>query len=416
MSHAAWHPTGTFVLTAHVDGSLVFWDPKDGRVVAARSIYQTRIDQPTSRSEAPRPVAPFTKVSWCCKENPDDTGLLIAGGHARDDFENGLTFIELGPTPVYATSSWDILTNHFEGKRRLTLQTPPGAEVLDFCLIPRSSPHFTGAQDPIAILTMLSSGELVTMSFPSGFPISPTNMLHPSLSFVHPFVQKISVSTLNRDRWLGMIEKRNQGEPILRGGAGASRRRRWYDWRNIIQVAHADSTIRIWDVGYDDEIENSAQLQVDIARALNRYEDIDITALDMAEMTGEFAAGTKAGEAIIYRWGGNKLFGRDEPQTATSNPGGITDISSRGEPSLKEGLQPFILYEMMQGPITTISVSNVGFVAVGSEDVQGCEACHLVSPWSDHSRKERSPRQAPGRPAPISCGPRHAKIISACCR
>ncbi|KAK0611549.1 lethal giant larvae like, C-terminal-domain-containing protein [Immersiella caudata] len=367
LTHAIWHPTGTFVMTAHVDGSLVFWDPKEGRVIAARSIYETKINEPTSKATPPRAIVPFTKISWCCKENPDDTGLLIAGGHARDDGDNGLTFLELGVTPVYATSSWDILANHFEGKRRITLETPPGAEVRDFCLIPRTSPHFAGAQDPIAIVTMLSSGELVTMSFPSGYPISPTNMFPPSLTFVHPFVQKISVSTLNRDRWLGMIEKRNQGEPILKGGAEAARRRRWYDWRNIVQVAHADSTVRIWDAGYDDEIENPSQLQVDIARALSRYENVEITALNMAEMTGEFVAGTSAGEVVVYRWGGNKFFGRDEPGSANSNPGGITDISSRTEPSLKEGLQPFVLYEMMQGPITALSVSNVGFVGVGSE-------------------------------------------------
>lgn len=368
VTHAVWHPTGTFVMTAHVDGSMVFWDPKDGRVVAARSLYKTRVNEPggavAARADT---VVPFTKISWCCKENPDDTAILVAGGHKHDDLDNGLTFIELGPTPVYATSSWEVLTNHFEGKRRITLQTPPGAEVADFCLIPRESPHFSGAQDPIAILTMLSSGELVTMSFPSGYPISPTNMLHPSLTFVSPYVQKMAVTTLNRDRWLGMVEKRDRGEPILRGGAEVTKRRRWYDWRNVVQVAHADGTVRIWDVGYDDEVENPALLQVDVARALNRYDSVEITALDMADTTGEFAAGTRSGEVVVYRWGGNKFFGRDEAQPTKSNPGGLTDVASRAEPSLKEGLQPFMLYEMMQGPIKVVSVSNVGFVGVGSE-------------------------------------------------
>ncbi|KAK3321597.1 lethal giant larvae like, C-terminal-domain-containing protein [Apodospora peruviana] len=367
LTHALWHPTGTFVLTAHEDGSLVFWDAKDGRLVAARSIYDTRINEPTSKTGQSTPVAPFTKVVWCCKENPDDTALLIAGGQALDDPQAGLTFIELGQTPIYATSSWDILAAHFEGRRRLSLQIPPGVHVVDFCLIPRFSPHFAGAQDPIAVLATLSSGELITLSFPSGFPITPTNMLHPSLSFVQPFVTRVAVSTLDRGRWLGMTEKRNQGALILKGGAEAPKRRKRYEGRNIIQVAHADSTIRIWDLGHGDEIENPTQLQVDIARAVDRYEDVEVTAMDMAETTGEFAAGTIAGEVVVYRWGGNKFFGRDEVKPLDSNPGGLTDISSRAEPSLKEGLQPFVLYEMMQGPVSVVSVSDVGFVAAGSE-------------------------------------------------
>jgi hypothetical protein len=365
---AVWHPTGTFVLTAHEDGSLVFWDPKDGRVVATRSVYNTRVNEVGGKGVKPRPVVPFGRIAWCCKQNPDDTALLIAGGQAVDEEQKGLTFLELGPTPIYATSSWEVLTNHFEGKRRLTLPIPPGAEVADYCLVPRSSPFFDGAQDPIAVLVLLTSGEVITMTVPSGYPISPTNVLHPSLSFVHPFVQKIAVSTVPRERWLAMTETRNQGEPILMGGAPAAKRRRaGWDFRNIIQVAHADSTIRIWDVGYDDDIENPMQLQVDIARALDRFEDVSVTALGMADATGEFAAGTRTGEVVIYRWGTNRNYGRDAAKPLDPNPGGLTDISSRSEPSLKEGLQPFALYEMMQGPVSVVTVSDVGFVAVGSE-------------------------------------------------
>ncbi|KAK4242910.1 lethal giant larvae like, C-terminal-domain-containing protein [Achaetomium macrosporum] len=368
---ALWHPSGTFVLTAHEDGSLVFWDPKDGRVVAARSVYHTRVNEVggKKKGEKPTPRAPFGRIAWCCKQNSsDDTALLIAGGQALDEQDKGLTFLELGPTPIYATSSWEVLTNHFEGKRRLTLPIPPGAEVADFCLIPRSSPFFDGAQDPIAVLVLLTSGEVLTMSFPSGYPISPTNMLHPSMSFVHPFVQKIAVSTMPREKWLGLVETRDQGDPILMGGAPAAKRRRaGCDFRNIIQVAHADSTIRIWDVGFNDDIENPGQLQADVARALDRFEDVSVTALAMADATGELAAGTRTGEVVIYRWGINRNYGRDATKPIDPNPGGLSDISSRSSPSLKEGLQPFVLYEMMQGPVSVVTVSDVGFVAVGSE-------------------------------------------------
>ncbi|KAI6343157.1 hypothetical protein MCOR30_001597 [Pyricularia oryzae] len=365
---AVWHPTGTFVLTAHDDGSLVFWDAKDGRMIAARSLSEINVDQPTA--EPPRPVLlePFTHIAWCCKNDPDDTGLLIAGGLPVGSTEKGLTFLELGPTPIYATSSWEVLSNHFKGKRQHLLRAPLGADITEFYLLPRSSPHFAGAQDPIAVIALLNSGEMITMSFPSGYPISPTNQLHPSLTFVHPFVMKVAVTTVSRERWLGMIEVRNQGEPLLKGGALARRLRRRHDSRNIIQVAHADGTVRLWDVGHGDDIENAGMLQVDVARSTGRYEDLEITALSMASHTGEFAAGTKTGEVAIYRWGTNKHFQHDSETDIKSNPGGLTDISIRSEPSLREGLQPLILYEMMQGPITALQVSNVGFVAVGSEN------------------------------------------------
>ncbi|POS78907.1 hypothetical protein DHEL01_v202701 [Diaporthe helianthi] len=365
--HAAWHPTGTFILTAHDDGSLVFWDPKDGRVVMARSLYDMSVDQVTSTPPPQRLLQPFIKISWCCKENPDDTALLIAGGQATDEPQKGFTFLELGQTPVYATSSWQALGDHFKAKRQQTLPIPPGTDVTTYCLIPRSSPHFAGAQDPLAILATLSSGELITMSFPSGYPISPTNQLHPSLSFVHPFVTKVAVSTLDRGRWLGMTEKRSKGEELVKGGAEAPKPRRRYEGRNIIQVAHADSTVRLWDLGHADEMENPTQLQVDISRALGRFENVDVSAMHLAPTTGDFAAGTTSGDVVIYRWGGNPRFGQEDTNQLESNPGGLIDISSRTEPSLKEGLQPYVMYEAGQGPVTAVCVSDVGFVAVGSE-------------------------------------------------
>jgi syntaxin-binding protein 5 len=371
LTDAFWHPTGTFVGTAHEDGSIVFWDPKDGRILMARTIQDTQVDLPGKRTSGPPKTFsvkdPYAKIAWCAKQNPDDTGLLIAGGLSVNSLEKGLTFLDLGPTPVYATSSWQILSDHFKGKRQNLLAMPPGAEIVDFCLIPRQSPHFAGAQDPIAVIALLSSGELITLSFPSGHPISPTNQLHPSLTFVHPFVVSAAVTNVNRTRWLGMVENRSQGPPILQGGALASKSLRKYDDRTIIQTAHGDGTVRIWDAGSNDKLENSALLQVDVARALGRFNNIDITVVSMAGATGEFAVGTKSGEVVIYRWGPNRLFGGEPPMPTPVQPGSIDNIMDRAEPGLKEGLQPFVLYNMAKGPITALQMSDVGFVAVGSE-------------------------------------------------
>lgn len=373
LTQVFWHPTGTFIGGAYDDSTLVFWDPNDTRVIMARTLTDTNVNKPgtktTTFGNTPGTFAlkePFSKVVWCAKDNPDDTGLLIAGGMTSTLPEKGLTFLELGPTPVYATSSWQVLSNHFEGRKSQFLPTPPGAEVVDYCLIPRASPHFAGAQDPIAILALLNSGELITMSFPSGHPISPTNQLPPSVSFVHPYVTFIAVSAVERVRWLGMKENRQQGPKLLKGGAPEVRPRRRYEGRNIVQMAHGDGTVRIWDAGYMDELENDFTLQVDVARALDQFDEVNITSLSMGSSTGELAVGTSSGDVVVYRWSGNKSFGRDGLAVQTV-AGGLTDISSRAEPTLKEGLQPFVQYNMAQGPISVVKLSEVGFVGIGSE-------------------------------------------------
>ncbi|KFA48034.1 hypothetical protein S40293_02627 [Stachybotrys chartarum IBT 40293] len=395
LTHAVWHPTGTFVATVHDDGSLVLWDYLKEVVILARTLADYNIDQPAPRSPSPKLIEPYSGIAWCCKENCEDTGLLIAGGSSPGDSSSGLTFIELGLTPMYATSSYQVLADYFRGKRQMSLPLPQGAQVSEFILIPRTSPHFAGAQDPVAIMALLASGELITMSFPSGYPISPTNQLHPSTFFVHPFITKVNVSPLERSRWLTMIEKRNQGEPLLKGGAEGPRPRKRFEERTIIMAAHADSTIRIWDSGHADEIENGSQLQVDIARTLDRYDDIEITTMNMASSTGELVVGTRTGEAMVFRWGTNRFYGKDKSVQLDPNPKGLTDVSSRAEPALREGLNPVVLYEMMQGPITAAQISNVGFVALGSElgfltilDLRG-PAIIYQAPMTDFAKQEK---------------------------
>jgi hypothetical protein len=395
LTHAVWHPSGTFVLTAHDEGSLVLWDPKEAKLVMARTLTALNVESPDAAPVPPSFTEPYTKIAWCCKENCDDSGLLVGGGQTADTNPKNLTFIELGVTPVYATASWQVLANYFGGKREITLPLPPNSQAGDFLLIPRSSPHFGGAQDPLAVICLLSSGELITMSFPSGFPISPTNQLHPSTFFVHPFITKANVSSLERPRWLSMMEKREQGTPLLTGGAEGPRPRKRFEERTIIQAAQADSTIRIWDSGHADEIENGSPIQVDVARALDRYDDVEITCMSMGSNTGEFVVGTRTGEAIVYRWGKNRYFGQEKPPPIEPNPKGLSDISARSEPNLREGLQPFVLYEMVMGPITAVKISNVGFVAVGSElgfltliDLRGPQIVY-EAPMTDFARQEK---------------------------
>jgi syntaxin-binding protein 5 len=378
LTQALWHPTGTFILTGHEDSSMVVWDPKDGRVIMARTLQDSNVNMPGANvgnyGATPGTFSlkePLFRIAWCAKQNPEDTGLLIAGGAPTTLLTKGLTFLEFGLTPNYATSSWQILSDHFASpKRQRIFPTPPSAEVIDFCLIPRSSPYYAGAHDPVAVLGLLSSGEIVTLSFPSGQPISPTNNLHISLSLVHPFAHHIDLAAIKRERWLGMSEKRDQFTQLVVGGAEATYPLKRHQNRDIVQTAHADGTIRLWDAGHGDEIENEDVLQVDISQALRRLDNVEVTHMSMSGATGELAAGLGSGETVVFRWGRNPNFGRDVGNLQLNAGGraeGLMDIRDRADPALKEGLLPLTVLAGKNGAVSAIKLSDVGFLAVGYE-------------------------------------------------
>ena len=383
----------------------------------ARTMQAANVDQPGAPSGSTVTASgtlavkePLFRIAWCSKENPDDTGILIAGGIPTTSLEKGLTFLDLGPAPVYATSSWQSLSQYFDRpKRQHTLRTPPTAEVVDFCIVPRKSPHYAGSHDPIALIALLASGELVTLSFPSGHPITPTNQLHVSLTFVHPFVNLFSLAYIERSRWLGMLESRQRGPLILRGGAGAKYTTKRFAHRNILQAAHADGTIRVWDAGHGDDIENQNVLQVDVARAVGRAHDVDIAVMSMSGATGELAVGLKTGEVAIFRWSRNLNAGKEVPH-APGRSFGLEQIIDRAEPTVKEGLLPLTLLDQQQGPVTALKTSDVGFVAAGFEggsiavvDLRGPAVIYeeSLSNFSGHSKRgsfRKSDSQFHGRP------------------
>ncbi|GMG30070.1 unnamed protein product [Aspergillus oryzae var. brunneus] len=417
LTKAVWHPNGIFVLTVHDDNSLVLWDSKDGRKIAARSITTPNIDQPGASRERPLSAGsavglrdPITHIAWCVKGNGDDSGLLIAGGKPKAEANKGLTFIDLGPTPNYQTSSWAMISNYFESPKQITdLSTPPGAEVVDFCLIPRASPYYAGGHDPIALIAVLSSGELITLSFPSGHPITPTNMIHPSLSFVHPFVNKMTLTPVDRSAWLGLRERRSQGPKFLLGGAEGKKVLKRFEDRNVITTAHADGTIRLWDVGHDDEIENGDVIQVDLARAVGRVSNVEVTEMALSGSTGELSVGLRSGEVVIFRWGSNGSFGHEEPAGANEGPGKLTKVAHRTDPGLKQGLLPLTLLDMQQGSVTALKHSQVGFVAAGFEggslviiDLRGPAVIHTarLSELTKPSKRSSFLRHRPSDDAP----------------
>ena len=374
LSQAIWHPGGTFILTGHEDSSMVFWDVRTCKIICARTLQDSDVHL-VGASTGTVGVSPGTfslkeplfRIAWCAKTNPEDTALLIAGGAPTSVSTKGLTYLDFGPTPVYATSSWQILADYFNApKRQRILPTPPQAEVIDFCLLPEASPHNAGAHEALAVIALLSSGETVTLAVPSGHPISPTNHLHLSVSFVHPFIDTVNVTQVERTKWLGMVEHRQDGPPLLNGGAEMHHPLKRFASRNIMQAAHGDGTVRLWDIGHADEIENPDVIQVDVAMALGRSDHVDVTKMSMSGVTGEFVVGLATGEVVVFRWGGNKHFNQTPPESPERSPG-LRSIADRADPNLREGLLPLTILDPQQGPVTAVTMSDVGFVAVGFE-------------------------------------------------
>ena len=173
------------------------------------------------------------------------------------------------------------------------------------------------------------------------------------------------LTPVDRTVWLGLRERRSQGPRFAMGGVEAKNPLKRFENRNVISTAHADGTVRVWDCGHDDEIENGDVVQVDLARAIGRVGNIEVTEMSLASGTGEMSIGLRTGELAVFRWGNNPSYGCEESPGANEGPGKLTPITKRTDPGLKTGMLPLTLLNMQQGPVTALKHGQVGFVAAG---------------------------------------------------
>ncbi|EPS44716.1 hypothetical protein H072_1302 [Dactylellina haptotyla CBS 200.50] len=397
LSHAIFNPAGSTILTTHDDGCLAFWSSSDGRLLTARTVQDLDVHLPGT--PAPRMPAtggnfsmrePFQRVAWCCTQNIDETSILVAGGGSVGMPAKGISVIEFAKAPNYTTSSWKQIVEHLSTpKRQRFLPSPQNIDTIDFCLIPRSSPYFAGAHDPVAAVVLFTNGDIAALRLPDGSMVSPASMFHVSLGLIQPKVISMDTFTISRQKWLGMVVSRDKPDPYLKGGAEGKRSSRRNLDRNIAYTMHKESIIRLWDIGHNDEIELKDSIEIDLSSAVSRP-NIKITAISAASATAEMAVGLESGELVIYRWGRNKSY-HSLGGPPSANDGGyggfgggfggfgdfgkggfdsgpqIKDISSQADPSVKEGLLPLFLLEGA-ATVTSVAVSDVGFVAVGYDD------------------------------------------------
>jgi syntaxin-binding protein 5 len=373
LTHLAWHPNGTYILTAHEDGCLAFWDAKtEASPVHVRTVDATHVNIPRGTYTHPSDTYtirdPIVQVAWCSATDPDDTSLVVIGGHLSNLHQKGLTYFDFGPSPT--TLVGDYMANYFASPRKQRL-LPTSSDPISCLILPSSSPFYNGTHEPLILLSILETGDLSAFSMPDCQPLAVAKTLPPAIAFISPPATRFSIIPVPQQKWLTFIGRHNahKNRNILLGGAPTRRPLRRMTVRNVMLSAHADGVIRIWDVSHG-EVEANESFEVDVAGIIHAFQpetSVDIVAVDMAAMTGELCVGIYSGEVCIWRFGRRN---RDEEFV-----GEMGEMSLEGNKivqstrhlhfNVSEGFLPLCMVNPQRGAPVLVKMSEVGFIAIG---------------------------------------------------
>lgn len=234
----AWRPDGQGVVVGYDDGCLAFFDLKVERPVLARTIHEVNVNIPGVKPLVERTTAQFVpiyQITWCLNSNKEDTTLIVAGGTSSIDMY-GLHVFEFSAKPDYKSP-----------RRQHTLTTE--SDILDFAVLPRESPWYNSALDPIAVLILTNKGGIQSFGFEAPHPryISPSclQLVEPKLVLAKMYTQ---ISPYHYNRLVNGLNKRSppvhriplKGVLVLRSDENRIK-------RDIMVTAHSDSSIRFWE-------------------------------------------------------------------------------------------------------------------------------------------------------------------------
>ncbi|KAH3679966.1 hypothetical protein WICMUC_000709 [Wickerhamomyces mucosus] len=370
---ALYHPNSLNILTTHEDGSLVFWDALTGKLLQARSLFDTDVNQPQGFSANASGLrnTRFLKASWICGKDPEETSLLIAGGDTvESEGIHNLTLFHFGNTPKYSLSSYDYMSKHYakpKQQRFLPINNP--SNIVDFLPLGQSSPYFGGNHNPNYIVTLLESGEIETLSYPNAILEYRSNFFPQSIAWAHP-ATTVSVTTpVPRKQWLGMIAKSSRNSNILKGGFPHQKQIKAHEIRSALLTGHTNGSVRLWDASKG-ELEESSVIDVNVAATLNSYKNISIDNISYAGDTAELTVSTIDGDVVLYKYDINKNY---NPETGIESSFGRLSLQQEKSllvnlahrtPNIKEGFMPIVCFHAKKGRVSAIKNSNIGFVAV----------------------------------------------------
>jgi hypothetical protein len=426
LTHLAWHPSGTYILTCHEDGCLAFWDAKnEAAPLHVRTIDETHVNIPRNTYASKADTETFTirepvvQAAWCSATDPEDTSIVISGGQLSNLTQKGLTFLDFGLAPTSLIG--DALSTHFSQPRKQRI-LPTFSNALSFTVIPRTTPFYNGTHEPLALLALLETGEIAAFSLPDCQLLPVAQTLPPALSFVSPPITQFSIALIPQQKWASFIG-RNQARMnrnILLGGAPARRRLRRFDIRNVMLSAHADGVVRLWDASHG-EVEANEAFEIDVAAVVRSFAPntpVDVISLSMAGMTGELVVGTYGGEVAIWRHGKRNRdddFGDEMGDMSLESKKNKVLYSTRHlHFNVNEGFLPLCMINPQRGAPSLVKMSEVGFIGIGYDtghicvvDLRGPAVIFLEDLSNIQSEKDKKDR----RKAPQTRGIEVATVI-----
>lgn len=373
MLQALWHPHGHHILTVHFDGSLVFWDGTEGTLLQARTLTDNDVNIPRRGVSAMHQAAmgegldktPISQVSWVSTQNPEETAIIVAGGHSYEGAVQGLTMLDFGVTPNVAITSYQNMGKHYASPRRnRVFPLPPGQRVVDFIVLPKVNPYYGGGFDPNLIIIQLASGEMCTLKFPEGLPLDTVAGLPSAFGWVQPYITTLAVGSVKHAQWLGMMTSVPAVESYFIGGAQAKRHLRKFDIRNALCTGHTNGSVRLWDSSHG-ELDDSRVLEVNVAETLRRHGGCEVTNISFAPNAAELAIAIETGEVAIYRFGHSRgVSDQMRSLNLADNDQPLQDIRSRSTVK-KDGFIPQTLVNTNNGPVSAVVCSEIQFVAIG---------------------------------------------------
>ncbi|KAK5780169.1 hypothetical protein RI543_002712 [Arxiozyma heterogenica] len=379
-----YHPNSLHILTVHEDNSMVFWDANTGKLIQARTLYETNVNavqKDDDFNKANTYVPKIFKVAWICQHNPEYTSLIIAtrpssSTNHHDEISQGICIVDLGGTPLYSVTSYDAMSKYYANTRQEKMcPIINKSSIVDITPIATSSPYFAGGHAASCILVLLENGEMDTLLSSSGLYTSKASLLPQNLSLCRPYATTTSAVSVPSKLWLGMMASNSKYDGLLRGGIVNKKGLKVKNIRNVLISGHINGAVRLWDACAN-ELDESAVFEINISRILNRSNDVSIDKISFAPETLELAVAAVNGDVVLFKYEVNQFFDPQGEKVDKSldlsfsrfsiedinEP--LIDVRDRSPSNTRQGIMPGCVIRLRRGSVTALQHSNIGFVGI----------------------------------------------------